>query len=140
MRWLKRGVLAMVIAVLAVAAFTGWYVYGAWPVPDGYTFPRHSIWGSGPAALFEGTLLIEDGCIRTAEGTPATVVWPPGYRLAIEDGQPVVHGGDEPIRMELSIRMGGGWYESGSPPPTSFDIGNCPPPYFLSTGLARPER
>jgi hypothetical protein len=66
MRWLKRGVLATVIAVLAVAAFTGWYVYGAWPVPDGYTFPRHSIWGSGPAALFEGTLLIEDGCIRTA--------------------------------------------------------------------------
>jgi hypothetical protein len=83
---------------------------------------------------------MQDGCIRTVGATPATVVWPPGYRLAIEDGQPVVHGGDEPIRMELSIRMGGGWYESGSPPPTSFDIGNCPPPYFLSTGLARPER
>ena len=116
MRRLKRGVLAMVIAVLAVAAFTGWYVYGALPVPNGYTFPRHSIWGSGPAAFFEGTLLIEDGCIRTAEGTPATVVWPPGYRLAIEDGQPVVHGGDEPVRIELSTRMGGGWYESGKSP------------------------
>jgi hypothetical protein len=135
MRWLKRGAVVLVVAVLAVGALTVWYVYGAWPVPEGYAFPRHSIWGSGPAALFEGTLVVEDGCIQTAAATPATVVWPPGFRLAIEDGEPVVHGGSRDLRMGQPVRMGGGWYESGDPPPTSFDIGNCPAPYFLSTGV-----
>ena len=138
MQWVKRGALALAVAVLAVAAYAGWSVYGAWPVPDGYVFPRHTIWGSGPAALFEGTLAIEDGCIQTAEAMPATVVWPPGYRLTVQDGAPVVLGGDEPIRMERPIRMGGGWYESGRPPPTSFNVGICPPPYFLSTSLVSP--
>ena len=37
--------------------------------------------------------------------------------------------------MDQLVRMGGGWYEDGLPPPTTFDLDNCPAPYFLSTGL-----
>lgn len=42
-----------------------WYIYGAWPVPEGYSSPRHSMFG-GPDALFAGSLEDVDGCIRTA--------------------------------------------------------------------------
>jgi hypothetical protein len=132
---LKRAGLALLIVVLAAAAYASWYVYGAWPVPSGYAFPRHSIWASGPAALFEGTLVVDGSCIRTDDAEPSTVVWPPGYRLAIVDGEPVVFGGSREVRMHQLVRMGGGWYEDGKPPPTTFDLGKCPPPYFLSTGL-----
>jgi hypothetical protein len=134
--WVKRIGLPLAAAVLVVGAFTVWYVYGTWPVPEGYGFPRHSMWGSGPEALFEGTLQDVDGCIRTGGGQPFTVVWPPGYALAVDDNEPVVHGSSREIRMGQVVRMGGGYYESGDAPPTTITVGNCPPPYFLTTGLA----
>jgi hypothetical protein len=133
MRWIKRGAAVLVLVLLAGAAYTGWYVYGAWPEPVGYDFPRHSIWGGGPLALFEGTLGMESGCVRTAGPSALTVVWPPGYRLVIVDDEPIVIGGSRDVRMGHEIRMGGGSY--GRPPPTSFNIGDCPGPYFLSTGF-----
>jgi hypothetical protein len=133
---LKRIGLGLLVAVLAFGAYAAWYVYGQWPVPEGYAFPRHSMWGSGPAALFEGTLEDVDGCIRTSGAQQFTVVWPPGYSLAIVDGEPVIRGGSRDLRMSQSVRMGGGYYESGDPPPTTLTVGNCPPPYFLSTGFA----
>ena len=135
---IKRVAVALLLVVLALAAYAGWYIYGAWPVPRGYAFPRHSIWGGGPLALFDGSLHADRGCIRTDGSDSATVVWPPGYRLVIEDGKPVVHGGARPIRMGQTVRMGGGWYgeeHPGSPAPTAFDVDDCPAPYFLSTGL-----
>jgi hypothetical protein len=131
----KRLALATGVVVLAISGYAAWYVYGAWPVPDGYSFPRHSFWGGGPAALFEGKLHDSGGCIRTAGTQHFTVVWPPGYRLTLAGGQPVVQGGGRDLRMGELVRMGGGFYEDGDPPPTTFDLGSCPPPYFLSTGF-----
>ena len=139
-RWLGRGLAALAIAILLAVAFAGWYVYGAWPEPDGYDFPRHSLWGGGPLALFEGVLVEQDGCIRSAgPGEQYTVVWPPGYHLAVKDGVEIL-GGSKPIQLGEPVRMGGGYYEAGDPPPTAFNIGNCPAPYFLSTGLIDSER
>jgi hypothetical protein len=129
----RRIGLVLGVVVLALAAYGAWYVYGAWPVPEGWEFPRHSLWGSGPAALFEGQLVHDDGCIMTQAG--ATVVWPPGYSLSVEEGEPIVHGSGREVRTGEPVRMGGGWYESGDPPPTTFDLGACPAPYFLSTGF-----
>jgi hypothetical protein len=132
---LKRVALIAGLVVVATAAFTVWYVYGTWPVPEGYAFPRHSMWG-GPAALFEGTLEEVDGCIRTQGGTQQfTVVWPPGYSLTLDGNEPVVHGNFREVRMGQTVRMGGGYYETGDPPPTTLTVGNCQPPYFLSTGF-----
>ena len=131
---IKRVGLALLAIVFSVVLSVAWLTYGAWPVPAGYAFPRHSIWG-GPTALFEGTLVLEGSCIRTDGEDGATVVWPPGYRLAIVGGEPVVFGGSGSLRMREPVRMGGGWYEDGHPPPTSFDVGHCPAPYFLSTGF-----
>jgi len=128
---------AVGVLFLAVVAYLLWSVYGAWPVPDGYTFPRHSIWGgAGPAALFDGELVDEAGCIRTTGPDGATVVWPPGYWLQLRDGSPEVHGGVEVVAMGEPVRMGGGWY--AAVPPTGRDIGTCPPPYFLTTGVVEP--
>jgi hypothetical protein len=133
MRWLLWVGGALLVAMAMVAAGVGWLTYGAWPEPVGYDFPRHSIWG-GPLALFEGTLAVDDGCVEAEGGF--SVVWPPGSWLAIEDGQPVVHIGLASIGMGEPVRMGGGFYEEGDLPPTSFNAGTCPPPYFLSTGIA----
>ncbi|MEX0625637.1 MAG: hypothetical protein WD402_03745 [Chloroflexota bacterium] len=133
MTGLRRFAMLIGVALVVGGAYAAWYIYGAWPVPDGYAFPRHSIWGSGPGALFEGELVEVDGCIETTGDDSSTVVWPPGYFLRVQDGQPVVHGSWRELRMGESVRMGGGWYSTV--PPTGFDIGGCPPPFFLSTGF-----
>jgi hypothetical protein len=136
MNWLTRIGLGLAVAVVTIGAFAAWSVYGTWPVPEGYAFPRHSMWGGGPAALFEGTLEEVDGCVRTQGGTQQfTVVWPPGYSLTLDRNEPVVHGNFREVRMGEAVRMGGGYYETGDPPPTTITVGNCPPPYFLSTGF-----
>ena len=132
---LARALVVIGLLTLAAGGFAAWNVYGAWPVPDGYAFPRHSIWGGGPTARFEGRLADVDGCIRTAGNDGASVVWPPGFSITVEDGMPVVHGILHDVRMGELVRMAGGWYETV--PPTGRDVGSCPPPYFLSTGLER---
>jgi hypothetical protein len=133
MRILRRVALASVLVVAAVIGVVAWSTYGAWPVPEGYAFPRHSIWG-GPTALYEGSLRIEGACIQTQDG--ATIVWPPFSSLAIVDGEPVVRLGIAELRIGPAVRLGGGWYESGDPPPTTFNLQTCPAPYFLTTGVA----
>ena len=83
--------LVLGIVAVAVALYLALTAYGSWPVPSGYSFPRHSMWG-GPDALYVGTLEDVDGCIRAVGDDSFAVVWPPGYRLSVEDGQPVIHG------------------------------------------------
>lgn len=130
----RRVVLVLGVVAVTVALYLAWSTYGSWPVPSGYSFPRHSMWG-GPTALFVGTLDDVDGCIRTVGDESFAVVWPPGYRLSVEGGEPVVHGGSRSVRTGEQVRMGGGYYEDGQPPPGTRDVGNCAPPFFLSTGL-----
>jgi hypothetical protein len=133
----RGAILAIGAVVIAIVLAVAWYTFGTWPVPGGYAFPRHSLFG-GPTALFEGRLQDVGGCIRTDGDDSFAVVWPPGYRLSIEAGEPVVRAGFREIRMGEQIRMGGGYYESGDPPPGSRDVGGCAPPFFLSTGLSDP--
>jgi hypothetical protein len=129
----RRAMLSLGVLIVAIATYLLWYLYGPWPVPDGYAFPRHSIWGGGPVALYVGPLSVDDGCIRTVGVEPQTVVWPPGFILTIEDGEPIVHGNYHEVRMGAPVRLVGGSY--GGAPPTSRTEG-CPPPYFLTTGFA----
>jgi hypothetical protein len=132
---LGRLLLVLGTVVVTGAAFIAWSTYGAWPVPGGYSFPRHGMWG-GPDALFEGTLEDVDGCIRARGEQSFAVVWPPFYRLSVEDGEPVVRHPFRGVSMGDPVRMGGGYYEDGQPPPGSRDIGGCEPPFFLSTGFS----
>jgi len=134
MRLLRRLLLGLGIVAALAAAAAAWYVYGPVPVPDGYRFPRHSLWGSGPAALYEGTIVEAGGCVRTDNGF--TVAWPPGYFLEVEDGELVVRGGGRTARMGEPVRMGGGYYESEPLPDLLSGAANtgCPMPFFLSTG------
>ena len=94
------------------------------------------MWGSGPDALYVGTLEDMDGCIRAAGDESFAVGWPPGYRLSVEGGEPVITGGGREVRMGEAVRMGGGHYEDGQPPPGTRDVGSCRPPFFLSTGFS----
>ena len=87
-------------------------------------------------AQFVGILEEVDGCIRAAGDASFAVVWPPGYWLTIEDGEPVVRRLARGVRMGEPVQMGGEYYEDGQPPPGSRDIGECAPPFFLSTGLS----
>lgn len=132
---IMRAVLGAGLVVAAVLAFVLWYVYGAWPVPSGYEFPRHSLWGGGPTALFEGTLVERDGCIRTDGGD--TVVWPPGYSLSVEAGQPVVHGSGLQVRMGERVRLGGGEYSRSQLGAVASHGAQtrCQAPFFLTTGF-----
>lgn len=132
MRTLKRLAVAVTVVLLAVGGYALWYVYGAWPVPAGYEFPRHSLWGGGPAALFVGKLVEVDGCLRTSGSDAATVVWPPGYSLDVTDGRPEVHGSGQVIHLGETVQLGGGWYEART---TFLPETRCPAPFFLTTGL-----
>jgi hypothetical protein len=136
MRTLRRVAVGTALVVLLGAGAAAWYVYGPVPVPDGYRFPRHTMWGGGPAGLFEGTLREADGCVRTDDGF--SVAWPPGYRLDVEDGELVVWGSGRTARMGEPVRMGGGWYETEPLPDllSSARDSGCPMPFFLSTGWA----
>lgn len=126
----------MAVVLVAMGAYALWYVYGAWPVPDGYEFPRHSMWSGGPTALFEGELVDQDGCIRTRGEGGATVVWPPGYSLQLNGGRPAVHGSGRVVGMGASIRMGGGWYDTWDQVASvGTSATRCAPPFFLTTGF-----
>ena len=124
------------IALVVGVALTAWSVFGAWPVPEGYAFPRHSIWGGGPAALFDGVLVEEDGCIMTEGG--GTVVWPPGSWLSVEGGEPIVHVSWRAVRMGERVRMGGGEYSRAELTGVAAGAAGtrCPGPFFLTTGTA----
>ena len=132
------GVVVAIVAVVGVVAigFVAWNVYGTWPVPAGYAFPRHSLWGSGPAGLYEGRLVVDDGCILTEDGD--TVIWPPFSSLAITDGQPIVRIGLDSVQIGDPVRLGGGYYEAGLLPEVArgADRWGCPGTYFLTTGPA----
>lgn len=132
---IRLGALALGVIGVVAALSIAWGTYGSWPVPDGYSFPRHSMYG-GPLALYVGALEDSGGCIRTAGGESFAVVWPPGYRLSLEGGRSVVQGGGRAVHMGDEVRMGGGFYEDGQPPPGSRDTGGCAPPFFLATGFA----
>lgn len=131
----RRAVLVLGVVAVTVAVAVVWNVLGSLPVPSGYSFPRHSMFG-GPDALFVGTLEEVDGCIRATGDGSFAVVWPPGYWLTIEDGEPVVHRFAHGVGMGEPVQMGGGYYEDGQPPPGGRDIGDCAPPFFLSTGIS----
>jgi hypothetical protein len=136
MRALRRAGLVVGVVLVAASVYGLWYVYGAWPVPDGYEFPRHSIWGGGPTALFEGGLSDHDGCITTDGGS--TVVWPPGFSLSIEAGRPVIHGAGQDLQMGQQVRLGGGEYTRTELAAVASGAAatRCPEPFFLTTGLA----
>jgi hypothetical protein len=94
------------------------------------------MWGGGPDALYVGTLEDVDGCIRAAGDVSFAVVWPPGYHLGVDGGEPVIHGSFRDVGTGEQVRMGGGYYEDGLPPPGTRDVGSCAPPFFLSTGFS----
>ena len=131
----RRAVLVLGAVAVAIAIAAAWNILGSFPVPSAYSFPRHSMFG-GSDAQFVGFLEEVDGCIRAAGDASFAVVWPPGYWPTIEDGEPVVRRLARGVRMGEPVQMGGGYYEDGQPPPGSRYIGECAPPFFLSTGLS----
>jgi hypothetical protein len=124
------------ISLVVVAAYLAWSVYGAWPVPAGYEFPRHSHWEGGPTALYEGALAESHGCITTEGGD--TVIWPPGSWLSLDDGKPVVHVSGRDVRMGEPVRLVGGSYsrDEVASVVASAAGSRCPEPFWLTTGIA----
>jgi hypothetical protein len=96
------------------------------------------MWGGTPTALFEGKLVDVDGCVRTAGDDGYTVVWPPGFSLSIDDGEPVVHGIGHDARMGEWVRLVGGEYPDGQLSSVASGAAGtrCPAPFWLTTGFA----
>ena len=125
---------ALTVVGLAVA-FIALYVYAPVGAPAGYYFPRHSIIG-GPDARYEGVLVEQDGCVQTETGD--TVVWPPGYRFDVRDGQLVITGGGQDVILGEPVAIGGGWYDRGQIAAIAADVADvpCGESFFVSTGWA----
>ena len=81
------------------------------PVPEGYAFPTWHVGGSGAAALLEGDLQVDAGCLYAQPplGRRYLVVWPDTLRLVIDNGTPVVLDGERIVaRSGEAVRLGGG--------------------------------
>jgi hypothetical protein len=65
-----------------------------------------------PAALAEGTLVEDSGCLflRSSNATEMLLLWPPGYSAAVEDGAVVVRDGEGAAVAKAGdqLELGGG--------------------------------
>jgi hypothetical protein len=131
-------VAAVVLGVIAVVAtvFVAGYFHRV-PAPAGFDMPRHGLWGGGPAALFTGTIVEEQGCLVTdSDDDPSTVVWPARYYLRVNDGHLEVHGDGRVYVVGQPVALGGGQYHrdelNGVAPEAATT--RCPEPFWLTTG------
>jgi len=81
-------------------------------VPEGYVFPTWRVGGAGAAALMEGKLVADRGClyVQPTQGGRYLVVWPDTLQLVLDpDGTAVVMSGSTPVaRVGEDVRLGGG--------------------------------
>ncbi len=128
----RRAVLVLGIAAVAVALYVAWSTYGFLARAERILLPAPLDVGRPGCPLRRHSQ--RRGRMHSSGGDESfAVVWPPGYRLGTENGEPVVHGGPRDVGMGEQVRMGGGYYEDGQPPPGTRDVGSCAPPFFLST-------
>ena len=83
------------------------------PATEGFAFPRHGWSDSGPAALGEGTLWFDRGCLflrHEVDAVSYLIVWPPDARPVMADGVPGVSVAGGVVRHGEPIRLGGGFY------------------------------
>jgi len=79
--------------------------------PAGIFFPTVPIGEAYPAALMEGVLEVEDGCVYVANGGARWLaLWPEGYTAALSGGRLEVRDGDGgPVTREGErVTLGGG--------------------------------
>ena len=136
MIWFGRFAAFLGIALVLGLGYAAWSIYGAWPVPTGYEFPRHSQWGGGPQGLFEGVLVEREGCILTDGG--GTVVWPPGSSLSLDRNEaPIVHIDGQDLRMGELVRLVGGQYSRAELSSVAGGAAEsrCPEPFILTIGI-----
>ena len=83
-------------------------------VPDGYSFPTWHVGQGGAAALLEGLLLEQGGCLYVHAPAPSgdvyLIVWPDTLRLVLnESGTPIVtNGGSFGLRIGDKVSLTGG--------------------------------
>jgi hypothetical protein len=79
--------------------------------PAGIFFPTVPIGEAYPAALMEGVLEVEDGCVYVANGGERWLaLWPEGYTATRSEGRLDVRDGDgTPVAREgMHVTLGGG--------------------------------
>ena len=108
MRFRAVGRRLLVLAISGVAACAS----PPAPVPEGYVFPTWHVGDAGAAALLEGVLVADNGClyVQPTEGTRYLVVWPDTLRLVLDPSNVavVMNGTDAAARVGGMIQLGGG--------------------------------
>jgi hypothetical protein len=80
------------------------------PVEEGLFVPTWSADGAVPAAIVQGTLIQEDGCLYVeADGQRTLVVWEDG--MGFEDGTLLDGSGAPIVQVREVIHGGGGYYD-----------------------------
>jgi hypothetical protein len=99
---------------------------------------------SFPSAEIDGTLVLNQGCIRLQEGN-YLVIWPPRVRLESSGGsiQVIDEENQTTARVGEKVRLAGGEVQTGAPildelrqPLPS----ECPGPYWLASGIESVSR
>lgn len=83
--------------------------------PPGIYLPTYGSMNAMPAALLEGTLVEEDGCLWIEAGDDRwLVLWPGGTSVANDGGQLVVQSGGAQAVVGTRVSAGGGEYGPGN--------------------------
>ena len=130
---------AVGVIVVALALGLGLLWLFAFPgAPPGYHWPRHTMWGEGPAGLISGELSERNGCfyVTSAPNEPDLVIWPMFASVSVDAEGPVIRIEGRSFRLGEQIQLGGGEYTDQLPEPAAgaADV-PCEGPYWLATGL-----
>lgn len=80
-------------------------------VAPGIFLPTYQPTDTLPAALLQGNLIEDDGCLWIeTDGTRWLVLWPDGSYATVEDDQLVVYNGGERAVVGTRVSAGGGEY------------------------------
>lgn len=107
--------LAAVILVVALGACAETTASQNGALDDVVLIRASELGDAYPAALGQGTLVVEDGCVAMRQGSspPSFVLWPPNYELQRgEKAIEVIDGeGNLVAGVGEAVQLGGGWMD-----------------------------
>ncbi len=104
--------------------------------PAGIFLPTYEPMDTLPAALLQGTLIEEDGCLWIeSDNSRWLVLWPDATYASVEDDQLVVYSGGDRAVVGARVSAGGGEYGAQDEAFVADLIGEAVPAACQQSGL-----